>query len=83
MGQKSTIILIEKVYASVCLSLIFSFVIVGTCFALILLIYKAPDEVSHYLSGLRNYALISRGKDSYCGYNTDILKLGEQKRWRN
>lgn len=60
------------------LSLVLQFVLGGIGFAVLFPIFRTPDEESHYKTGLSNYAWVTRGNSTYCGYNMDLNSLTGQ-----
>ncbi|RYE41803.1 MAG: DUF2142 domain-containing protein, partial [Sphingobacteriales bacterium] len=60
--------LVRSLFASA----ILQFLIAGVLFALIFPIYHTPDEKSHYLAGLTNFAEIFQSKNEYCGNSTSL-----------
>jgi hypothetical protein len=66
------------VFHSLSLGLVVQFVLAGICFALLFPVFRTPDEEAHYKTGLSNYAWITRGQSTYCGYSMDLRNLATQ-----
>ncbi len=75
---KKTHSLANSIFHALSLGLVIQFILAGTCFALLFPMFRTPDEEAHYKTGLSNYAWITRGQSTYCGYSMDLRSLASQ-----